>query len=226
MAKKDLVDYIRQNKDKYGIEMLRSELLKTGYTDAEIREAEAELQSPPAPQVASAAPAPSRAAQATPGTAVPSAAAAPAGGQGLAGKQLNWYWNIAKMPVLIVVGWAGIVWLLGLIPIIGGTFILMDLFVGWLLSIGAAIFVGYNGVKKFNATLVQALIAGAVGGILAGAGKAVFDVIGMLTSGSLAGTLGGLFGLIWIPLGEATLWLVVAVVVAALLGAGKGQKTS
>jgi hypothetical protein len=210
MANKELVEYLKQYKDKYPIEALKAELRKSGYTDAEIKEAEA--------QVLGAAPPPRAPVSNKPYLSNQTASSTT---EGLAGKSFMWYFEIAKMPVIVVIIYAGAMWLFKLIPIINIIFLFLDVFSGWIVSLGAAIFLGYTAVKKYKASLIQALIAGAIGGIGAGIAKALFDTLFLLTSGKLAGTVVGLLSLIWIPLGEATIWLIVAVIVAALLGAGK-----
>lgn len=206
MAKKEVVEYLRQNKNKYGLDALRAELKKAGYTDQEISEAEKELT-------------PQKTQPTTSSNAVSQTASEAT--QNFAGKPLLWYVDIVKIPTIVVAAYTGVMWLLKLIPIISIIFSFLDIFTSWIVSLGAAIFLAFNAVKKFNATLVQALIAGAIGGICVGIVKAIFDILSLLTSGKIASAIVSFFALVWIPLGEATIWLIVAVVVAALLGTSK-----
>ena len=209
MSKQDMIAYLKENKDRFPREALLSELRKSGYSETEINEAAKEVYSPQVqnPQTK---------------TVSPNINLSDIVKNGIAGKTLSWYWQIIKLPFLILVAWLVLIFLLSRIPVFGGFVAIMNDIFFWIITLAAAIYVGYIAVKKFSANLNQSIVSGALGGVLIGLLIGIISLITYGIQGSAVGGAFGWFGIIGWPISEGIYWIIVCAIVYFVL---RNQKT-
>lgn len=133
-------------------------------------------------------------------------------------KDFNWYLKIVKPAILIVGGWIIFIGLVGRIPVIGWVFGLISLPLTWILRIGGAGYVGYQTVKKFQGTTLQALVSGGIFGAGIGLASVLLFALRMIFRLNLANLFFGPMLLISTILNEAITGLVVSFIGGIIAG--------
>jgi hypothetical protein len=123
----------------------------------------------------------------------------------LANKELGWYWNIIKIPLLICVlliilsfALTAVQMMIPFLPIIA--------FIMWPIKILTIVilsgYVGWSAVKKYKAETIQYCMAGAMFGLILGALSAIMAIISSVITMASIGAMGknvamaGTFGLL------------------------------
>lgn len=134
------------------------------------------------------------------------------------GKDLNWYFKIIQSVLLIVAGWVIFTGLMGKIPLIGWFFSLMVLPITWILKLGGALYVGYQTVKKYQGTMMQALVSGGLIGAGVGLASMAISLLKMMFKLRIATMVFGTYGLFMAIISETITGLVLGVIGGILAG--------
>jgi len=140
------------------------------------------------------------------------------------GKDFNWYFKIIQTALLITAGWIIFSGFIGKIPLIGWAFSLMILPITWLLKLGGAGYVGYQTVKKYQGTSLQALASGGLFGAGIGLASMVVSLLRIMLRPRLAGLFFGTFGLVAVIFSEAVTGLVLGFIGGIIAGSPSGEK--
>ncbi len=139
----------------------------------------------------------------------------------LANKELKEYFDMMKLPLLVVIAVMFFSFVIGLIPLIGGLFNVFTGGIRWLLFVAAAGYVGWVAVKNYKAEIVHTVIAGLIFGVITGVFGAVFGFLRIMLSAFTTAASGNLIGA-GIAGGFGMVFSVIGLIFAVFIGAGLG----
>ena len=84
------------------------------------------------------------------------------------GKDFSWYWKIIQIPVIVGACLIVTVWLLWKIPFLGWILAAFGSVLTWLVVLAMFFWTGWQAYKKYQANMLQTLMAGAWAGALVG----------------------------------------------------------
>ena len=140
------------------------------------------------------------------------------------GKGFNWYFKIIQTTFLIVASWVVFSGLIGRIPLIGWAFVLISTPITWLLRLGGAGYVGYQTVKKYQGTNLQALVSGGIFGAGIGIASMIVSLLKTLLSIRVGAMFFGTFALVMVVISEAVTGLVVGFIGGIIAGSKNEEK--
>lgn len=136
------------------------------------------------------------------------------------GKDLSYYIKIIQTPLLVVGGWLIFISMIGVIPFLGWFVALVSLPLNWLLKLGASFYVGYKTVKT-NRQLLEGLVSGGLFGIGVGIASIFVSLFRLTIHPTLGRAVLGIFGLVFILVGEVIFGSIVAFIGGVIAGGKK-----
>lgn len=122
------------------------------------------------------------------------------------------------MAVFVVGGWIIFTSLMERIPFLGWLFGLLVLPLTWILKAGGAGYVGYQTVKKYQGTSLQALVSGGIFGGGIGLASMAASIIKMMLRLNFARVFLGTFALATVIFSEAVSGLIFGLIGGILAG--------